>query len=472
MFNRIQVCAALLICTLAAFAQEASTPSLNTTGGQTGGGSLFVPSSAPSMDIPVNGLGTPFQSGTDSSVTPEQKPKPTPENEGFSIPGGFGFAPMDFTPGQGKFDRKPLSFSTTIQQAYDDNTNSSSGSLLQPPIKGSMLTHFSQGVDVLISQSRLGLSLDANGGGQYYWTKTNTGDQLTPNAGLDFLFAYKLTPQAQFSATVNSSYTTQPSLSVINGLTQSSNKGYFLTNIKLDLLYRWTPRFATDTTYTVNSDYSQDSASQNNNYLNQTVGESLRYTFSRLMTGVLEGRVSQNTFNSSTYNSNTYFTLVGADFTITRRLMGMFRAGETTQSYQTASSNTASLPYFETSLNYNLTKMSSLSLNGRYGFDSTNSNGETTKSLRTGLSFTQALSSKLSATAGVTYSHSDYSQVNLLGGSTPVTDEAISSSVGLQYILSQHMSLFSNINRLTSTPADRTLKYAKDTYYFGLTYQY
>jgi len=464
MLNRSHAFAALIICTSVAFAQEASTPSIDATG-QTDGGTVISPLIAPSSSgasLPPTTTGTdnkPEAAGSD-------------QGEGFSLPGGMGYAPLDFTPGQGRFDRKPLSFGTTIQQGYDDNVESTSGSPLQAPVKGSLVTAASEGMDLLFAQSRFGLSLGANAGGQYYWDRT--GDKLTPNGGLNLIFGYKLTPRAQFSAVINGLYTNQPTLTVVNGLTQSNGNGYLVASSKFDLLYRWTPRFSTDTIYSASGTYETSSTLQGNNNLNQTFGEALRYSFSQLVTGVLEGRFSHIAYdNISGQNvqndSNTYYALTGADVTLTRRLSGSLRVGSTTRDYQLAGQPSTTAPYAESSLNYILTRTSTMSLDVRYGYDDGSSSNvaAASKSVRTGLNFTQGFSSKVRGTLGVNYSHIDSPDVAI----SP-TQDAINATVGLQYILSQYVTLFGSFNRTQVTSSNALQEYNKDVYYLGATFQY
>ncbi|MEI7957956.1 MAG: outer membrane beta-barrel protein [Verrucomicrobiota bacterium] len=451
MLNRSHALAALIICTSVAFAQEAATPPVDTTG-QAGNRSSASSSSS-------------------YSTTPPEA-SAADQSEGFSLPGGMGYAPLDFTPGQGRFDRKPLSFGTTIQQGYDDNVEATSGDPRQAPVKGSLVTALSEGVDLLLAQSRYGLSLGANAGGQYYWDRA--GDQLTPNGGLNLIFGYKLTPRVQFSAIVNGIYTTQPTLTMVNGLAQSNGKGYLTANSKFDLLYRWTPRFSTDTAYSINGIYQSSSIPSNNNNLNQIVSESFRYAFSHLVTGVLEGRYSRITYNNlaSTNvlqsDSNTYYALAGADVVLSRRFSGALRAGSTTRDYQLAGQSSTTSPYAESTLNYTVTRTSALNLDVRYGYDDSSSStvASTSKSIRTGLSYSQAFTSKLRGTAGVSYSHIDNSS------NTSPTRDALSTSLGLQYALSQSTTLFGSFSRMDVTSSERLQEYTKDVYYLGATFQY
>ena len=461
MLNRSQACAALIICTSVAFAQDAITPSSD-MGNSSGSGGGISPLIAPSSQ------GLQLQTG-DIPAADQKPPATESDRPGFLIPGGFGNAPVNFTPGEGKFDRKPLSFGTTIQQSYDDNTNSSSGAPGSSPIKGSMSTTLSEGMSLLLSQDRLGLSLESHGGGQYYWDRAQG---LAGNGDLDLIFAYQLSPRAQLSALVKGTYSTQPSLSVSNGLVNSKGSSYLLVDSNLNLLYRWTPRVSTGTSYVVNALSNQASQSQSDDHVTQTVGQSLRYDFSRRVTGVLEARAAQVSYTNSVSDSNTYSLLGGADMVISRRFSGTIRMGTSTQEYSNQKAPSTTSPSAEGSLNYNVTRASTLSLSGRYGFDDSSSQGQSRKTLRTGASYTRVLTHKLQASISANYIRTEYTLVAPLIGSTPATDESYSGSMGLQYAYSQNLSISGNVSRLWSTPAQTANKYTKDTFSLGLSYQY
>jgi len=443
-----------------AFAQEATPPSSN-SGGQTSGSAL----PASSATVPPSAYGT--------ESTPEQpaekKPAAAATEEGFSLPGGFGYAPLNFTPGQGKFEKEPLSFSTTLQQGYDDNIYSSSGKAGSVAKKGSMVTNLSEGVEILLAQSRLGLSLDAGVGGIYYWDRT--GDQLTPNANLNLLFAYKLTPRAQFSAVVTGVYTSQSSQSPVYGVTQStSGKSYFTTNSKFDFLYKWTPRFSTDTTYANNSIYYPSTTQSTSNYVEQTLGQSLRYGLTEQVTGVLEGRVSDTTYKLSTYDTTTYYFLVGADVTFSRRFSGTFRIGDTTRNYQNGGGSSASSPYFEATTDYSLTKYSKLGCNLRYGFEPSTYGGGN-KAARAGVSFSQVFTPKLRGAVSVNFGNLDYAQ-NGATSATTLNRNELTTTLGVQYALTQRTSVFSNISRIQVFSSNENAAYNRDMIYLGATFQY
>ena len=273
---------------------------------------------------------------------------------------------------------------------------------------------------------------------------------------------------------VNSVYTTQPTLTVVNGLTQSNGSGYLVTNSKFDLLYMWTPRFSTDTNYSANGAWYQASTQKGSNYIDQTVGQTLRYAFSPVVTGVIDGRYSHISYKGvpgSTFSndSDTIYALVGTDVTLTRRLSASGRVGETTRDYVQAGLASTSSPYAETSLNYLLSRTSIVALDARYGYENGGTGGQSSKSVRTGINYTQSFTSKLRGTAGMNYTHVGASSE---GSVVSQKQDALGLSLGAQYAVSKALNVFANINRVQNFASNDAASYYKDVFYLGATLQY
>ncbi len=449
MLKRTPAFLALILGATYAIAQDASGPVA--TGTTSGGGSSGAAAS-----------------GTTQANILTSTPEETADiSEGFSIPGGYGNAPLNFTPGQGHFDRPAVQFNTTVQQSYDDNIYSSSGASGLNPIKGSMMTNLSEGVSLLLSQGRTGLSLDANAGAQYVWDRD--GDKLTPVFGLDTIYAYRLSPRTQLSVQLGAVYQTQSSYNSLNGLTDSNGKPYLTGNMKVDLLYRWTPRISLDTTYVAYGTYYTDSDYQDSNHINQIIGESVRYSWSRNVTAILEGRVGQDTYDHSGSDSQTYYALVGADFTLSRRLSSAIRLGSQTRVNDGGTSNTS--PYVETTANYILTRTTLLGWNLRYGYNDSNSSTGASKSFRTGITLNQSVTSRLRANLSINVENAD-----ALQGDNDVTVSnsyfSIIGTVGASYAVTKDLSVFANYNRIEKNSPSDYVQYSKNVYSIGASYQY
>ncbi|XHR28800.1 MAG: hypothetical protein ACFUZC_23160 [Chthoniobacteraceae bacterium] len=449
MLKRTSACFALILGASYAFAQDASGPVASGT--TSGGGSSDAAASGTTQ---VNIF----------TATPEST---ADISESFSLPGGYGNAPLNFTPGQGHFDRPALEFNTTVQQSYDDNIYSSSGAPGLKPVKGSMMTNLSEGVSVLLSQGRTGFTLDANVGGQYVWDRD--GDKLTPSFGLDMIYAYRISPRTQLSVQLGLVYQTQSSYNSLNGLTDSNGKPYLTGNAKVDLLYRWTPLISLDTTYVAYGTYYTDSDYQDSNHLNQIIGESIRYSWSRNVTAILEGRVGQDTYDHSGSNSQSYYALTGADLTLSRRLSSAIRLGSQTRVNDGGTANT--MPYAEATANYILTRTTLLGWNLRYGYNDTNSSTGAAKSLRTGINLNQSVTSRLRANLSVNIENAD-----ALQGDNDVTVSnsyfSIIGTAGVSYAFTKDLSVFANYNRIEKESPSDYVQYSKNVYSIGATYQY
>jgi len=156
--------------------------------------------------------------------------------------------------------------------------------------------------------------------------------------------------------------------------------------------------------------------------------------------------------------------------TLTRRLSDSFRVGLTTQNYKAPGESSTSSPYAETTLNYILTKFSTVSWDARYGYDDGSSAGEKSKSARTGVVFTHAFTPKIHGSVGVNYSHTDSSQTN--AGLVSAKQDAIDATVGATYAFSQSLSFFTSVTHTRRTSSSELQDMTKNLYYLGASYQY
>ena len=88
-------------------------------------------------------------------------------------------------------------------------------------------------------------------------------------------------------------------------------------------------------------------------------------------------------------------------------------------------------------MNYQLGRHSTLTLNGRYGYEQSTAAGDENLSYRFGLFYQQAFTSRFSGTAGFNFVHSD----NTPRTGTKTTSDVYDLNLGLQYRLDRHFSL-------------------------------
>src|SRR5204863_437004 len=156
----------------------------------------------------------------------------------------------------------------------------------------------------------------------------------------------RITPRMQFTGNASLSYLSQPDYSQVNVVdTPGSTGGYFVGNVKLDLSYRWAARFSTVTSVTGNSILYQAERS-GASYYDLGIGNEFRYTQSRRTTWVVEARYSQLKYLEGVDGAiSTLFILLGADWTMSRRLRTTLRIGEALRTFE--SGGKASSPYGE-----------------------------------------------------------------------------------------------------------------------------
>ena len=436
----------------------------------------------------------------------------TEEKPSFTVPGGYGSAPQIITPGEGAYARPPLAFSLTIQQGFNDNIYASSGrpypapvssattitttdgpnvihqfypsktgtSTPNNPVQSSPVTMASLGAQMLYSNPRAVLSLEMSGGGVYYWDRRKNG--IDPSASLGLTLAYKLTPRAQLSAGISSSYLSQPDLNLVNAPTQGGVGDYLMSSGRFDLSYQWTGRISTDTTLDINSQNFLKSGTSNtsgtssatptaqSDFIDTTLGQTLRYSLTPILAMVGDVRYSQTTFQTGKSDSTTQFLLGGFDFQLSSRCTGSVRAGQVVRQFANTTYGTASSPFFESTLSYGYGMGSTLSWTTRYGFENgaASSSATSNKTLRTSLSLMQALSTKMAASVTVGYSNSVQSY---LGTNTSLNQDTFSISLGAQYTLNRTITLFGNASR-SQVLSTSVLSYSVDSVFLGATYHF
>lgn len=510
MLTRSFVLTLLLASVLQAFAQDDSSTSGNTGGAGGGadtgsGGSLLVPnSSQPGGDTTLPNADSLFGGAVNPTGSDTTKPSASDSSDqpSFTLPGGYGSAPSTVTPGQGLYAKPPIAFTTTVQQGYNDNIYSVSSkpylvptavtmsspytpqnptSLTYPliisqhyqpqldPVLGSPFTLATAGTELLFSASRAVFSLDMSGGGQYYYDRPGT--PFSPLGNLGLLFAYKLTPRAQFSASINGQYLNQPDLVLPNAPTQQGLGDYFVSNSRFDLSYQWGARFSTITTLSLGSEYFTQTSSQGNNYLTTTIGEAAHYALSPRFTGVFEVRAAQTQYDVEAYNSNTEFLLTGCDISLTHRFTGSVRVGESLAQYQMANAQNQSTPFLESTFNYGYGKASTLTWTARYGFENSAGNqSNVQKTFRSGVSLSQAFTAKLSASVSLSYANDDYA--TLVGDNSTSTDNTLTVGLNAQFIVNRSLTVTAGINRSQVFGANAWSSYAVDSVSLGATFHF
>lgn len=388
----------------------------------------------------------------------------------FFFPGGYGYLPETIAPGVGSFGRSPAAFSFTLQQGYDDNIYSASGSSKEAgiPRKGSLITQASVGTDLLISANRTYLALGGDIGALFYWDKES--GQVSPVGHLNLAYAYNFTPRLHLTSRINAGYYSQPDLSIPNAPTRPNAGDYFNLNSLFDLGYQWTPLFATSTTLGVNTQIYRESASHDLNYIEGLLGQSFRYKFAPRFTGVFEVRGSKIWYNSGIHDSTTESFLLGVDSQLTPRLNAAIRGGVSFRQFEFEDASDATSPHGEVVLGYRYGRGSIIQWSNRFGFEESTEYNHRYQAYRTSLAVNHALSARLSANLGVSYA---YQMIETLSDDSDDTfQHLVSGNIGLQYVVNQAFTVFGNYSHQQVVTDWSGGSYDRNQYWLGASYQF
>jgi hypothetical protein len=368
----------------------------------------------------------------------------------------------------------PVQINAGMAFGYDDNvTLSSGGQGSQGSPQGSIfmrenvvLTYAHPGERTqffVVGVGRFSQYFDLSGQGE---TAGNVTMSLTHN------FSSRLS----FYASVYGSYQNEPNFTSNVG-PQNVRTPYFDTVDIFALTYHWLLRFSTVTSYTferVQYFSSSNGNSQNSvqntsaqNRVQNTFGEAFQFNLTSRTVLVGEYRFAAVDYDTAPLNSTTHYLLAGVSHNLTEHLKVSVRGGESFRSLED-DGNMAS-PYFEGTLGY-VRSNHSLNWTASYGFESPTAAGATTtKTLRTGVTLTYDLTSRLSSTTGVYYHHDE----NQGGGTGSTgTQDSFDLSVGLRYTINKRFALYANYEHNSTSSLGSTPGYSRNRYYAGLTYTY
>jgi hypothetical protein len=309
------------------------------------------------------------------------------------------------------------------------------------------------------------VSLEA--GGDFYWDRP--GNSSDANARLGILYVNKIDPLTQFTTNASFAYLSQPDYSNLYASSSQAGGDYFTGSTKFDLSHRWAPHFSTTTSASVNllKYVNENTGTVSNSYWSFIFGNEFRFQASPRVTWVAEGRYGLDEYITNTaLNAQTAYILGGLDWIASRQLTATFRTGASIRSFDVGGSSTA--PYAEMSLNYIAGRHSTLTINGRYGFEQSTTPGDENLSYRLGMLYQQAFTSRFSGNAGINFVHSDYNPRTGAKSSTDVID----ANIGLQYRLDRHFSLGARYSYTLQDSSTGLQNFDRNRFLFSVQYEY
>ena len=351
----------------------------------------------------------------------------------------------------------PVQITAGVDTGYDDNVRLSSNP------KSSWFA----AENVVLTYDRPGEQTEffLLGVGRFTQNFDVTG-QNEKSGNVTMALSHNFSTRLSFYASIYAAYQNEPNFQSNVG-PENVRANFFDTRDIFSLTYHWSSRLTSVTSYTFERvKYDQSSVGDTQNRVDSTFGEQLVFNLSTRTGLVGEYRYQTITYDTAPTDSTTHFLIAGINHNLTEHLVVHLRSGESFRSLE--NDGDSALPYFESSLGY-VSSNHSLNWLTSYGFESPTAGGvTTTKTLRTGLTLTYDLSSRISSTAAVYYHHDE----NQGGTGSTGTQDSFDLTLGLRYTINKHFALHVDYNYTMQGSLGSTPGYSRNRYFGGLTYTY
>lgn len=285
----------------------------------------------------------------------------------------------------------------------------------------------------------------------HYLDDNQNGKQTYYNARVTFDVEHAFSRRLSMNNNFYFAYEIEPDYSI--GATSGRRAGQYLYGYdNFSVSYAWSERFASTTGYTVTGIHykDQDQADLEDRW-SQIVSQQISYKLSRNTTLAAEYRFEYTNYTKNNGGNGVgspdykaHYLLVGVDQAWSPKLSSSARAGaEIYDSDRTSQTS----PYLEASLNYGLSRNSSLRWYNQLGYDGSDLGDYNARyAFHTGIIATQKITEKLTGSAGIHYVHSNYKGNDV---SPSTTDNEINATVGMNYKLWKNLSIDANYSYTT-----------------------
>jgi len=214
-----------------------------------------------------------------------------------------------------------------------------------------------------------------------------------------------------------------------------------------------------------------ENSTPTNNLYTTTYGNQIRYTASSRNTFTLEIRDSETIYpTNSGANSGSLFYLVGLDSVLSARLRNTFSVGIQSVSYTGGGASNQTLPYFESATTLALPRGAGLTWTNRVGAENTGAADQTASSYRTGVSYSQPLSTKLVASVSLAYNY--FKDTDDSDSADSYTQNQLEASLSLGYNISPRFSLSLSYTYTNLSTTQVNTSYERQQIYLGGSYTF
>ena len=316
-------------------------------------------------------------------------------------------------------------------------------------------------------------TLDLSGSVDHFWDRPGIDGSDDYSGSLTLAYVYNFTPRLSTSVTANIAYISQPDFTRIN--TPDRLSGGDLVNglARLNMTYRWTPRFTTvfsmgENVISFVNQKSTAGAAANGDSYETTFSAEGRYLWKPRYTLLAEFRhVLINYPDTSSLNSTTDVLLVGAELRLSSRLSATVRLGEAIRIFD-ESGDSSSSPYGEALLTYRVGPTSNFQWNSRFGYEEPPGVGSQVLSYRTTLSYSKSFTPRLSLTTGITGVSRNIS----FRGADDETEQTVDANIGLEYRFSRQLTLNATFSFTKIITTSGFRDYDRSRIFIGAEYEF
>jgi hypothetical protein len=383
--------------------------------------------------------------------------------------------------GTGKFSSFPFHVSVSVRGGYDDNVNRSTFDTQE-----SWFTSASVGLNYEFGSPRTRVTLTSGAGVTYYFDRDDDEfagdfDDYDFNVFVGASITHKATPRLTLSANLYASYQSQPDFQSFNASTISINRqsqDFFFSVNRFSVAYLWTPRFSTNTSYTLGIiNYDNAVVSRFEDRLEHTIGNEFRFLVWPTTTVIGEYRFGMVDYTDNDDRSSTsHFLLAGFDHSFSPRFNMSARAGVEFRNYDDDFTGgrvegSRTHPYAESTLNYAIAQRTSISWTNRYSLEQPDVPEAFSRSTyRTSISLKHNFTARITAGLNVAYQHDENDGSFGIGG---FSEDAIDIWLSVRYAINRNFAIDAGYQR-TEVFSDEALfrEFSRNRYYVGGTFTF
>jgi Putative beta-barrel porin 2 len=290
------------------------------------------------------------------------------------------------------------------------------------------------------------------------------------DANVTFSLAHNLSTRLSLRADIYAAYQTEPDFASNVG-PENVRSPHFSTNDTFSLTYQWRPRLAMITTYNFQRVKYEESSQEAQNRMGNTLSEQFLFSLTRRTTLIGNYRFEIIDYDTAPRDSITHYALAGIAHSLTQHLSINLLGGELFRSFKDDGDTID--PYAVGKLTYEGSNHS-LSWIVSYRVEEPSAQQALFRTtIRTGVTLTYDLTSRITGTMGVDYHHDVNEGSTSSGGFNTVgSQDTFHLALGLRYRINKHFLMNLTYERTMESSLGTQAGFSRSQYFAGLTYTY